>query len=130
MKTIIICTLALLFSGQSFTQIGVVTLKKREQYYYGQWFTVKGSENRLYFIDQEDYANLALSRLLLPYELTIEDGEEDKEGDFSWVVSANNGFISTVYKISQEEGNTLIMVITEEAQEQADFVSWHEKVFH
>jgi hypothetical protein len=130
MKTIIICTLALLFSGQSFAQIGVVTLKKRELYYYGQWFTVKGSENRLYFIDQEDNANLALSRLLLPYELTIEDGEEDKEGDFSWVVSANNGFISTVYKISQEEGNTLIMVITEEAQEQADFVSWHEKVFH
>ncbi len=81
MKTIIICMLAVLIAGESFAQIGVVTLKIKEKYHFGQWFTVKGSENQLYLVDHEDYADLALSRLLSPYELSLDDGQEDKEGD-------------------------------------------------
>jgi hypothetical protein len=130
MKTIIICTLAVLFAGQSFAQIGVITLKKKEAVYYGQWFTVKGTEDRMFFVDERDYADLALNRLLSPYELSIDDGQEDEEGDLMWEIQADNGFISTVYRILQDDNTVLLMIITEEAPEEDDFVSWYEKVFH
>ena len=130
MKTIIICTLAVLFAGQSFAQIGVITLKKKEAVYYGQWITVIGTEDRMYFVDDWDYADLALNRLLSPYELSIDDGQEDEEGDLMWEIQADNGFITTVYQILQDDNTVLLMIITEETPEEDDFVSWYEKVFH
>jgi hypothetical protein len=130
MKTIILCTLVL-FAEQSFAQIGVVTLKKKEEVCLGQWYTVKGTQNAIFLRDEQKFADLALNRLLLPYGLSIEDGQANEEGDLlMWAVNSDNGFISIVYRMLKDDDTVFLMIRTEEVPKKEDVVFWYEKFFN
>jgi hypothetical protein len=127
MKTFLLLALAVLFINYSNAQIGVLTLKKREHFYYGQWFALRGTENSIFLIDQPAKAEIALERVLMPYGLTTEDGDLDEDGDLFWVIQSDNGFVSKVFRMEQEDGNILLAIMTEELQDEEDEY-WYEKI--
>ena len=130
MKNYIFYTFLLLFVFQTEAQVGVLTLKKRETPYYGQWFTVKGQRDNMYLIEKEEFADAALFKLLSPYNQTIADGELDKDGDLYWEIDNLNGFYSIIYKIVQEDGDVLLMIRTlENVQDDEEISFWYQKIF-
>jgi hypothetical protein len=128
MKTLILCTFAVFFIGHSFAQVGALTLNRRDAIYYGQWFTLKSNKNQLFLIDDKNLADEALIRLLLPYDLSIEDGEIDKDGDLFWEIESNNGFMSKIFRINNFENKVMVVISTSIIPEKEEFGAWHEKI--
>ncbi len=128
MKKIFLLALLMHFVSPTNAQIGVLTLKKRDDVYYGQWFTLKKNENQLFLVDNEKNADAALQRLLAPYEIAYEDAEIDEDGDLFWVVESNNGFTSKVYRISGEDNQIILIVSTMKITDNGEFNAWHQKI--
>lgn len=129
MKTILLITISLILFNSSFAQIGVVTLKRNDPVYYGQWFTLKGEANKVYLLDEQEFADQAHERLLLPYELNIDEGRSDQNGNLYWTIESNCGFTSKVTRKKNEDGEVLLCILTQMTPEEEDFIPWYEKVF-
>ena len=117
MKKIIL--LSILFSTfSSSAQLGVVTIKTRDSIPYDQWYSYKGRkyEHRVFYLNEHNKVDRILNQLLSPWDLTIDDGQTDADGDLFWVLDNDNGYYVTVYvrrKIIAPESSK-IMIITNE----------------
>jgi hypothetical protein len=129
MRSVLLFTLTVLLVNSFYAQVGVLTLKKKDPIYYGQWFTLKDTPNKIYLIDEPEYADLALERLLEPYELNIEEGRDHDNGGLFWVIESDNGFTSTIFRKKNADGEVMLCVATNFASDEDEFTPWYEKVF-
>ena len=82
MKKILFSAL-LLFAVNSNAQLGVTTIRPRKPVPIGQWYNVnaKWGNNRIFFYDLKANVDTLLNELLLPWNLSIANGESDEDGD-------------------------------------------------
>jgi len=102
----IILTLLLLISSISYSQVGVLTLKKNDRVQVGMWYTIdqKDRENNLYITyDDEDMAVYKLEQILAEFDMDIElpEGTDEYENPY-WTVIQDNGYISDIYYIKEK----------------------------
>jgi hypothetical protein len=111
----VILTLALLISNLSYSQIGVLTLKKNDNVQFGMWYTVdqKGRKNNLYITyDNEDRAIYKLEQLLSEFDLVVELPEgNDEYGNPYWTVIQDNGYISDIYYVNDRKNQIYTITI-------------------
>lgn len=129
MRSILLFSLTILLVNSFYAQVGVLTLKKKDPIYYGQWFTLKGTPHQMYLIDEPEFADQALERLLSPYDLNIEEGRENEKGNLFWVIESNNGFTSTIFRKKNSEGDVMLCIATNMTPDEEEFTPWYEKVF-
>ena len=117
MKKVVLSVL-LFFALNTSAQIGVLTLGEKELPYYGQWYTVdaKDYKNQVLFFDKIDIVDSLITELLKPWELELEDGEKDEDGDLYWLVDNGNGFNSSIYLVDLEDGDAQIIIVTSEIE--------------
>ena len=129
MRSVLLFTLTVLLVNSFYAQVGVLTLMKKDPIYYGQWFTLKGTPDKIYLIDEPEFADLSLERLLAPYDLDIEEGRDHDNGGLFWVIDSDNGFTSTIFRKKNAEGEVMLCVATNMASDEDEFTPWYEKVF-
>lgn len=102
MKKILFSAL-LLFAANSNAQLGVTTIRPRKPVPIGQWYNVsaKWGNNRIFFYDLKANVDTLLNELLLPWNLSIANGESDEDGDLSWFLDNLNGYSTTIYRIDE-----------------------------
>ena len=105
MKTVLL-TLSLIFTNFIYSQIGVLTMSKNDRVYIGMWYTVdqRGRENNIYITyDDEDMAVFKLEEILSQFDLETEKPHgKDQYGDPYWTVEQENGFISDIFYIKEQ----------------------------
>ncbi len=102
MKKILFSAL-LFFAANSNAQLGVTTIRPRKPVPIGQWYNVsaKWGNNRIFFFDLKANVDTLLIELLLPWNLSIANGESDEDGDLSWFLDNLNGYSTTIYRIDE-----------------------------
>ncbi len=102
MKKILFSAL-LFFAANSNAQLGVTTIRPRKPVPIGQWYNVsaKWGNNRIFFYDLKANVDTLLIELLLPWNLSIANGESDEDGDLSWFLDNLNGYSTTIYRIDE-----------------------------
>lgn len=107
MKKIITTVGFILMSLLSFSQIGVITIKKNQSVPLNMWYTIdeKDRENNLYITyEDEEYSLSSLTKLLLEFDMEIDNpSDEDIYGDPYWTVVQENGYVSDIYYIKEKD---------------------------
>ncbi len=110
----VVLSLMLFVGIYSNAQLGIITLEKKENPFYGQWYVINSKEykNQLFYFDKKEKVDSVLMSMLDPYDLKQSDARKDEAGDSYWVVDNDNGFNSTVYLVKIDQNDSQIIIVT------------------
>ena len=102
-------------------QPGVISLRSNDAAYpEAQPFVIEDGEhqNLLYFYAHEEVSDAYLEDLLSPFDLTLEDGKKEDNGDILFYLNNGNGFGCTInYSVNLEAGFVVIETYPLEEEE-------------
>ena len=114
----IILALLLFIAFNGFAQLGVATIKSHERIPTDQWYRYSGHKfhNKIFYFNENDDVDRVLDEIIAPWNVSIDDGEVDSDGDLFWVLDNNNGYYVTVYVTRNflAPENSIITIITTE----------------
>ena len=117
---------SLLFSGFALAQRDVMTLKRKSEIYYGQWYVLKSLPNTVFLLDKPNEADLELLRLLGEEDLTLEDGKLHPDtGSLHFISYTGLGFQKTIARIESEDTVILVISINEDIIKEAEGKPWY-----
>ncbi len=116
MKNVLLA-LALLVGATCTAQIGLITLdKKAKEVPVGQWYTYahKKWKNSVIYLNNTQEVHEKLNEILGENRIFFEEYKIDEDGDKFWVFTQENGYVSHVFLVPEEEEGWLkIIIVTE-----------------
>jgi hypothetical protein len=114
-KKLFLIVVSLLFTLQSFSQVGVITIDKDAiEVPLGHWYVSKDKnlDNHSFFYEEQKFVESLLQNILLGEGQDIDFPKgKDKSGDLYWEIVWESGFVSTIY-ITTVDGFSLITCFT------------------
>lgn len=115
-KKLFLIVVSVLFSLQSFSQVGVITIEKdATEVPLGHWYVSKDKklDNHAFFYDEEKSVKSLLQNTLLGegQDIDFPIGKDD-DGDLYWEIVWESGFTTTIY-LTTTNGFSLLTCFTE-----------------
>ena len=148
MKKVILLLLALItIPGYSSAQIGILTLNRLDEAYYGQWYTIvrnrldeayygqwytmKKSPGAYIMYESPSNAEEVINSLLKGYDQSFDSGSIDEKGDLFWSFESSPDVMTYVYYLEEEEDEIMILLfnksVSEEVEEFEGSSYWYDR---
>ena len=112
MKKVILLLLTLItLTGYSSAQIGILALKRSDEAYYGQWYSMKKLPNAYFMINTPDEAEEVIEGILKPYDQSFEDALTDNSGDTYWTFVSGIDIKTNLYMIEESDDQIMILIV-------------------
>ena len=132
MKKVILLLLALItITGYSSAQIGILTLNRLDEAYYGQWYTMKKIPGAYIMYESPSNAEEVINSLLKGYDQSFDSGSIDEKGDLFWSFESASDVMTYVYYLEEEEDEIMILLFNKSVSEEVEEVEgssyWYDR---
>jgi hypothetical protein len=130
MKKMSVLFLFCFASGILLAQNGVVTLKRKMDVYYGQWYVSKKWENSMLYFDRVQDVEAKILELRNSSYYFLEESEETEKGNL--IIKGYNdvGFSVLLLCIKENKHEAMLLIrITDSSPEPVEKGTWYSKLF-